>query len=146
MRGTVFVVIAVAVARREMGQGVVEFFLGGRKIRGFVSGMTYAATTYSAFMLVGLAGLTYRSGVGALGFEMTYLMFTVIFKLLGKRYDHRNVSLAAAIWAGMRSVSWTDAVQALVMIITSVIAILFVAFQFFGVLEQELTAEGFRLG
>lgn len=189
-----------AVARRGMGKGAAEFFLGGRRIKGFVSGMTYAATTYSAFMLVGLVGLTYRSGVGALGFEMTYLMFTVIFlvvfgprfwivgkrhdhitppELLAGRYEHRAVSLiaaiicfvmlipysavqligagvlvsgltdgavpymvgvgvmallsgATAIWAGMRSVSWTDAVQAIVMILTSVAAILFIFFRLYG--------------
>lgn len=54
--------IAVA-ARRNMKAGASEFFIGGRRLRGFVSGMTYAATTYSAFMLVGLVGLTYRSGL-----------------------------------------------------------------------------------
>ncbi|MFW6211447.1 MAG: sodium:solute symporter family protein [Spirochaetota bacterium] len=196
---TVIAVIIAAAARRGMGQGASEFFLGGRRIGGFVSGMTYAATTYSAFMLVGLVGLTYRSGVGALGFEMTYLIFTVLFlivfgprfwlvgkrhghitppELLGFRYESKWVSFVAAIisfvmlipysavqligsgllvsgltggqvpfmvgvlvmavlagvtalWAGMRSVSWTDAFQAITMIVTSVIAVVFVAFQFF---------------
>lgn len=197
---TAIVAIVAGVARRGMGQGAEEFFLGGRRIRGFVSGMTYAATTYSAFMLVGLVGLTYRSGVGALGFEMTYLIFTVLlllvfgprFWLAGKRHGHitppellakryetpavapvaATISLVmlipyssvqligagvlvsgltdgavpymvgvfvmaalsglTAIWAGMRSVSWTDAVQAIVMVVTSVVALLFVVFHFFG--------------
>ena len=187
-------------ARRGLGKGAAEFFIGGRRIKGFVAGMTYAATTYSAFMLVGLVGLTYRSGVGALGFEMTYLIFTVIFlvvfgprfwlvgnryehitppELLGNRYRNKWVAVVAAIisfvmlipyssvqlmgigfmvnglsggtipfmvgvlimavlsgftawWAGMRSVAWTDAFQAITMIITSVIALLFVMFHFFG--------------
>jgi SSS family solute:Na+ symporter len=187
-------------ARRGLGKGAAEFFIGGRRIKGFIAGMTYAATTYSAFMLVGLVGLTYRSGVGALGFEMTYLIFTVIFlvvfgprfwlvgnryehitppELLGNRYRNKWVAVVAAVisfvmlipyssvqlmgigfmvnglsggtipfmagvlimavlsgftawWAGMRSVAWTDAFQAITMIITSVIAILFVMFHFFG--------------
>jgi SSS family solute:Na+ symporter len=46
-----------------------EFFLANRQFGGFVSAIMYAATTYSAFMMVGLAGLTYKIGVGALGFE-----------------------------------------------------------------------------
>lgn len=197
---TIVALLVAAAARRGMGEGATEFFLGGRRIRGFVSGMTYAATTYSAFMLVGLVGLTYARGVGALGFEMTYLIFTVLFLLVfgprfwlvGKRYDHITppellgtryenkwvaftaaivsfvmlipyssvqligagllvegltggavpffvgvlvmalLSGITAIWAGMRSVSWTDAVQALTMIVTSVIAILFVFYHFFG--------------
>lgn len=189
-----------AVARRRMGSGATEFFIGGRRMQGFVSGMTYAATTYSAFMLVGLVGLTYNSGVGALGFEMTYLIFTVLFlvvfgprfwlvgnrfehitppELLAHRYANRSVAVVAATisffmlipyssvqlmgagflvnglsdgeipfmagvlvmaalsgfsawWAGMRSVAWTDAFQAVTMLVTAVIALLFVAFQFFG--------------
>lgn len=196
---TVVAMLIAAAARRGMGKGASEFFLGGRRIRGFVSGMTYAATTYSAFMLVGLVGLTYRSGVGALGFEMTYLVFTVLFLLVfgprfwlvGKRYGHITppellgaryeskwvaftgalisfimlipyssvqligagllvsgltggavpffvgvlimafLSGVTAIWAGMRSVSWTDAVQAITMIVTSIVAVLFVFYRFF---------------
>jgi len=196
---TVVALIIAAAARRGMGKGASEFFLGGRRIGGFVSGMTYAATTYSAFMLVGLVGLTYRSGVGALGFEMTYLIFTVLFllvfgprfwivgkrhghitppELLGFRYESKWVAFVAAIisfvmlipyssvqligagllvsgltggqvpfmagvlvmavlagvtalWAGMRSVSWTDAFQAITMIVTSIVAVFFIAFNFF---------------
>lgn len=191
--------IAVA-ARKGLGSGASEFFLGGRRLRGFVSGMTYSATTYSAFMLVGLVGLTYKSGIGALGFEMTYLVFTVLFllvfaprfwlvsrrfdqitppELLGRRYASRGVAVAAAaisfvmlvpyssvqlmgvgflvqglsgggvpfmagvllmaglsgfcaLWAGMRSVSWTDAFQAVAMLVTSLAALFFVFFRFFG--------------
>jgi SSS family solute:Na+ symporter len=201
MGGWTVVALGVSLAARKgMGEGANEFFLGGRRLGGFLSGMTYAATTYSAFMLVGLVGLTYRTGVGALGFEMTYLVFTVIFlvvfgprfwlvgrrqgqitppELLGTRYESRWVALTAAvisfvmlipyssvqligagllvsgltggaipfmvgvivmallsgvtaIWAGMRSVAWTDAVQAVTMLVTSIIAVLFVFWRFFG--------------
>lgn len=201
MLGWTVVGIAIALAaRRGLGRGASEFFLGGRKLKGFVSGMTYAATTYSAFMLVGLVGLTYRSGVGALGFEMIYLIFTVLllvgfgprFWLVGRRYGHitppellahrygnKWVAVVAAIIsfvmlipyasvqlmgagflvngltngelpfmagvlvmallagisavvAGMRSVAWTDAVQAITMVVTSIIALLFIMYSFFG--------------
>jgi SSS family solute:Na+ symporter len=162
--------------------------------------MTYAATTYSAFMLVGLVGLTYKSGIGALGFEMTYLVFTVLLllvfaprfwlvarrfgeitppELLGHRYESRLVAVVAAaisfvmlipycsvqlmgvgflvqglsrgevpylagvllmavlsgfcaLWAGMRSISWTDAFQALTMLATSLAALMFIFYRFFG--------------
>ncbi len=179
--------LAIAVmARRRLGVGMSEFFLANRKVGGFVSALTYSATTYSAFMMIGLAGLTYLSGVGALGFELTYLcgMFMMVFflprfwlvgkkygyvspmELLSDRYQSRWVGATAGIlalvflvpygavqlmgvgylmngisqgvipvvagiiiavvcaiaWsniAGMRSVAWTDAFQALVMIVTS---------------------------
>jgi len=170
-------------ARRQLGVGVSEFFLANRKLGGFVSALTYSATTYSAFMMIGLAGLTYLTGVGALGFELTYLcgMFMMVFflprfwlvgkkygyvspmELLSDRYQNKGVGATAAIlalvflvpygavqlmgvgllmngisggeipvvvgiiiavvcaiaWssiAGLRSVAWTDAFQALLMI------------------------------
>jgi SSS family solute:Na+ symporter len=187
--------IAVAAfARRKLGAGMNEFFLANRRIGGFVSALTYAATTYSAFMMVGLAGLTYRLGVGALGFELTYLcgLVLVVFfgprfwlaghrfdylthaQLLADRYQSRAVGIVAAIlclvflipyaaiqvmgigyllagvskgaipllaamiiatglalvWAniaGMRSIAWTDALQALVMLVASMAAVWYLA-------------------
>lgn len=190
----------VYLARKRLGEGIPEFFIAGRKVSGFISGMTYSATTYSAFMMVGLVGLTYFSGVAALGFELTYLMFTVLllaifaprFWIAGRKYDYitppdlladryndKYVGVVATLiamimlipyasvqlmgagylfsgltggkipfimgvilmaifsgisvfWAGFRSVSWTDAFQALTMIITSVILLFFVFYHFFG--------------
>ncbi|KXB05495.1 hypothetical protein AKJ50_00770 [candidate division MSBL1 archaeon SCGC-AAA382A13] len=207
----IYVYIAIAIwavvglfiaqlARKRMGKGIPEFYIGGRKIGGFISGMTYAATTYSAFMMVGLVGLTYTSGVAALGFELTYLIFTMFFlflfaprfwaagkkynyttppDLLADRYESDYVGMIASIlalvmlipyasvqlmgagylfngltggqipymwgvfamaifsgitafWAGFRSVSWTDAFQAITMLVTSLILLFFVFYHFFG--------------
>ncbi len=189
-------------ARKQLGEGITEFFLANRKLGGFISGMTYSATTYSAFMMIGLVGLTYDKGVGALGFEITYLIFTIILlaifaprfwvagkkfdyvtppELLAGRYNNKWVGIIAAIiclvmlipyasvqlmgvgyllagltpssvpnmyiagiliaaifsgfasiWAGMKSVSWTDSFQAIIMISASIILVLYVFFHFFG--------------
>jgi len=186
-------------ARRKLGQGMNDFFLGARQIGGFVSALTYAATTYSAFMMVGLVGLTYKIGVGALGVEMTYLCGLVLvvlfgprFWLAGKKFGYlthtqlladRYQSLAvgivatclclvflipyaavqvmgfgyllagiskgaiplfggmvlavllALVWsnvAGLRSVAWTDALQAIIMLLASITALCFMAFRGFG--------------
>src|SRR5690625_6947076 len=62
------------------------YFLGNRKMGGFVSAMSYSATTYSAFMLIGLAGLTYTGGVGALGFELIYLCGVTLVLIFGPRF------------------------------------------------------------
>lgn len=64
-------------SRKLMGKGFVEFTVGGYRVGGFLSAMTYAATTYSAFMMVGLVGLTFATGIPALGFELVYLVATV---------------------------------------------------------------------
>lgn len=185
-------VIAMA-ARRHVGIGMSDFFLADRRVGGFISALTYSATTYSAFMLVGLVGLTYTGGVGALGFEMTYLcgLFLAVFflprfwlvgrrygyitpmDLLADRYQSKVVGAVAALlalvflvpysaaqllgiglllngisgggipvlagilvatvlaiaWsriAGLRSIAWTDAFQALVMMISAAVLLVLI--------------------
>lgn len=54
-----------------------DYFLANRRLGGIVSALTYASTTYSAFMMVGLVGLAYATGVGSAGFELMYLVGTV---------------------------------------------------------------------
>lgn len=95
---SIYVLIGCVVAwmsRRGMGQSMVDYFLANRSLGGIIGALTYSATTYSAFMLVGLAGLTYRGGVGALGFELIYLSGLVLvvyfgprFWLVGKKYGY----------------------------------------------------------
>jgi SSS family solute:Na+ symporter len=186
-------------SRRGMGAGVTEYFLANRAVGGFVAALTYSATTYSAFMMVGLAGFTYKGGVGALGFELTYLSGLVLavffgprFWLAGKRYGYVSpaellgdryqsqwvaavttlvcliflipyaavqlmgigyllgglsggalpfwvglilATVLAIVWAwiaGLRSVAWTDSLQALIMLVTSILVLLFVIYRYFG--------------
>lgn len=108
-------IIAWHAARANTGT-VGDYYLGGRNIGGMVAGLSYAATTYSAFMLVVLTGLTYRGGIGALGFELIYfagLSLLVIFaprfwlaarrwgfvspaEMVGARYGDRNVARVMA--------------------------------------------------
>ena len=185
----IYLVVAIAIAvlaRQGKMVNMSGYFLGDRKMGGFVSAMSYSATTYSAFMMVGLAGLTYKGGVGALGFEIVYfagVSLVAIFgpkfwavgkkfgyvtpsEMLGHRYNDKKVSVAVAISscvflipyaavqlagvgyllqgategaipfttgvmlatavaiffsyvAGIRSVMWTDSLQAIMMIVAS---------------------------
>ncbi len=75
-----------------------DYFVSGYKLGWFLASMTYAATTYSAFMMVGLVGLTYSSGVGALGFELAYLLVTVILLAV----------LGPTVWAMARERGWVS--------------------------------------
>ncbi|WP_106494604.1 sodium:solute symporter family protein [Lentibacillus sp. Marseille-P4043] len=190
----IYIILALAVAfmsRRGKQTDMSGFFLGGRKMNGILSALSYSATTYSAFMLVGLAGLTYQGGVGALGFEIVYFTGVTLVALFGRRYwlagkkfgyvtpsemvgdRYESKAAAAAIalvsclflipycavqlagvgyllqgitnnaipfttgviiatvlallfsyTAGIRSVVWTDSLQAVIMIITSTIVVL----------------------
>lgn len=90
-------VIAVY-SRRLLGAGSREFFVGGYRVGGFLSAMTYAATTYSAFMMIGLAGLTFATGVAALGFELAYLASTVL--LLS--------TIGVIVWRRARERKWVS--------------------------------------
>ncbi len=196
-------------ASKRTGRGIREYFIANGKLGGFIAAMTYSATTYSSFMMVGLVGMVYVVGVGAFGFEVTYLVSTVLFllyfapkywelgrryncitpsELLGKRYKSPLlgkvvtifslimlipyisvqfmgigyllkglagipyvwgtfvvlvVVLTYTIWAGMRSVAWTDALQSLIMLFSSVLLVLFIVYEnlggfkhFFSVLES----------
>jgi SSS family solute:Na+ symporter len=186
-----------------------DYYLAGRKTGALVAGLSYAATTYSAFMLVVLTGLTYRGGVGALGFEFVYfagLSLLVVFaprywlaakkwgfvspsEMFGARYGDKRVARVmsfvallfllpycttqmagiglllsgvtgdsfslfqavlvgaalAILWtlfAGLRSVAWTDALQAATMLVSGLLAVGFVVVAlggFGGFINQTLT-------
>ena len=190
---TVIAGITAYLSRAGRSADMSHYFLGDRKMGGFVSALSYSATTYSAFMLIGLAGLTYSGGVGALGFELIYLCgvtlvlifgprFWVVGKkygyvtpseMLGHRYESRALSVTAsltsciflipyaavqlagvgylvsgmtagamsfttgtliatilaivfAIVAGLRSVAWTDSLQAIIMIVSATVIVIIV--------------------
>ncbi|RKR03302.1 SSS family solute:Na+ symporter [Kushneria sinocarnis] len=180
-------------SRTGAARDMSGYFLGHRRMGGFVSALSYSATTYSAFMMVGLAGLTYAGGVGAFGFEIVYfagVSLVAIFgprfwavgrrfgfitpsEMLGHRYESGAVAVVVALtsclflipyaavqlagvgyllsgmsdgaipfttgvivatllalvfsWiSGIRSVMWTDALQALFMIVASTLVALLV--------------------
>ncbi|WP_221794229.1 sodium:solute symporter family protein [Oceanobacter mangrovi] len=187
------VVIAFISRDGKSAESMSGYFLGGRQMNGILSALSYSATTYSAFMMVGLAGLTYKGGVGALGFEIVYfagVSLVAIFgprfwsvgkkfgyvtpsEMLGHRYQSKAVSVTAALAsclflipyaavqltgvgylmsgmtdgaisfstavllatvmalffcyiAGIRSVVWTDSLQAVMMIVVSTLVALLV--------------------
>lgn len=192
----IYIVLSLYIAylsRSGKQTSMESYFLGERKLGGFVSALSYSATTYSAFMLVGLAGLTYKGGVGAYGFEIVYFMgvsLVAIFgprfwlvgkkygyvtpsEMLGDRYQNKKVAAIVAVAsciflipysavqlagvgyllsgvtnnaipfttgviiatvlaivfsfiAGIRSVAWTDSLQALVMIITATVVVMLI--------------------
>jgi len=212
----VYLVIALYVAWLSRDQSLSrlnatmsDYFLGSRRMGGLVSALSYSATTYSAFMLVGLAGLTYKGGVGAFGFEVVYFVgvslvaifgpkfwtvgkkfnFVTPSEMLGFRYNNKAVAICAALTsclflipyaavqlagvgylldgmsngaigfttgtllatataliftyiAGIRSVMWTDALQALFMIISATLVAVLVVHKLggFGQLFQDLSA------
>ncbi len=73
-------------SRRRSSQE--SYFIDNGTLGWLVAALTYCATTYSSFMMVGLVGLAYASGIGAFIFETTYLAATVILlSVYGKRIN-----------------------------------------------------------
>ncbi|MCE4618766.1 MAG: sodium:solute symporter family protein [Desulfurococcales archaeon] len=72
--------------RSRAGRDARQFYIAGGRLSGVLSALTYAATTYSTFMIVGLVGFTYFTGTGALGFEIMYLIATLaLLVTIGRR-------------------------------------------------------------
>ncbi|MEM0368885.1 MAG: sodium:solute symporter family protein [Desulfurococcaceae archaeon] len=83
-------------SRRFFRGHLGDYYIAGGRLGALLSAGTYAATTYSAFMMVGLVGMTYGTGIGALGFELLYLASTVfLLSTIGLR-----------IWMLSRSRKW----------------------------------------
>jgi len=73
-------------ARRKGVRSSIDYYVAGYRLGGILAALTYAATTYSAFMIVGLVGLTYLTGVPSFGFELTYFVATLtLLVLLGPK-------------------------------------------------------------
>ncbi|SHJ21788.1 solute:Na+ symporter, SSS family [Palleronia salina] len=103
--------IALRAARANSGTAG-DYYIGGRSFGGVVAGLSYAATTYSAFMLVVLTGLTYRGGIGALGFELIYfaglallVVFAPRFWLVGRRWGFISPAEMVGARYGSRGVA-----------------------------------------
>lgn len=115
--------IALMAAKANSGT-VTDYYLGGRAVSGMVAGLSYAATTYSAFMLVVLTGLTYRGGVGALGFELIYfaglgllVLFAPRFWLVAKRWGFISPAEMIGARYGDRRVAQVMAAVSLVFLL-----------------------------
>ena len=94
----------IAVISRRLGiRTVQDYYVAGYRLSGFLASMTYAATTYSAFMMIGLVGLSYATGVGALGFELAYFVATLTFLAL----------FSKKVWSMARKRKWVSPAEML---------------------------------
>lgn len=95
--------VVALISRRFFARELNDYYIAGKRLSAVVSAGTYAATTYSAFMMVGLVGLAYSTGIGALGFELAYLAATLI--LLS--------TIGYKIWSLSRRKEWISPAQML---------------------------------
>lgn len=95
--------IVAYISRRFFKGTIRDYYVAGGRLGALVSAGTYAATTYSAFMMIGLVGLTYATGMGAYGFELVYLAATIV--LLS--------TIGFKIWVLSRDRNWISPAQML---------------------------------
>jgi len=60
------VLVGVGLWASKRNSDETDFFLGGRGLGPFVAGMSYAASTSSAWVILGFSGFVYTIGLGAL--------------------------------------------------------------------------------
>ena len=78
-----FALIGIGLWARSRNRSETDFFLGGRKLGPFVAGLSYAASTSSAWVLLGFTGFVYAFGLSALwmvpgiwaGYAVVWLYF-----------------------------------------------------------------------
>lgn len=87
--------IAVGVWASSRNRTETDFFLGGRSLGPFVAGLSYAASTSSAWVLLGFSGFVYAIGLSALwmvpgiwaGYAVVWLYFGPQLRSQSQRYD-----------------------------------------------------------
>ncbi|MCD6324480.1 MAG: sodium:solute symporter family protein, partial [Desulfurococcales archaeon] len=128
---------ALALIARRFGVGSSsEYFAAGHRLGGLLSAMTYAATTYSAFMMIGLVGFAYATGVGSLGFELSYLLVTLLVLAL----------FAKKVWSMGRSKDWVSASEMLSDLYGSRALGIYVAALYFVALIPYISAQFIGIG
>jgi len=87
------VLIGVGVWASKRNQDESDFFLGGRGLGPFVAGMSYAASTSSAWVILGFSGFVYTIGVGALWMVPgIWAGYAVVWLYFGRRLREESLS------------------------------------------------------
>lgn len=98
MAGYLFLMIGIGIKLSEKNETVGDFYLGGRKLGPFVTAMSAEASDMSSWLLMGLPGVAYLSGIADAGWTAiglawgTYLNWLIVAKKL-RRYTAANNSI-----------------------------------------------------
>ena len=93
-----FIMIGIGIKMSQKNETVGDFYLGGRRLGPFVTAMSAEASDMSSYLLMGLPGLAYLSGVADVGWTViglaagTYLNWLFVAKRL-RRYTEATGSI-----------------------------------------------------
>ncbi len=117
----IFILIGTGIAwvsKKYLRKDAKDFYTASGRFGSVLASLSYAATTYSSFMFIGLVGMAYSTGVGTLGFELVYFVCTLLLlyymapkywalhnkhgyvtpaEVLSARYGSNNVGVAVTL-------------------------------------------------
>ena len=120
----------VGVVYSKKNQSVDDFYLGGRKLGPFVTAMSAEASDMSSWLLMGLPGVAYLTGLAeaswtAIGLAVgTYLNWLIVARRI-RRYSHRLDAITVPQFFSKR---WGDDRNLLSAIAAVVIIIFFIPY------------------
>ncbi len=122
--------ITIGFMMAKKNETVSDFYLGGRKLGPFVTAMSAEASDMSSYLLMGLPGLAYISGVADVGWTAiglavgTYLNWLFVAKPL-RRYTERTKSITLPAFFSDR---YKDDKRILMLIAAVIIIIFFIPY------------------
>ncbi|MEQ8403692.1 MAG: sodium/proline symporter [Oceanicaulis sp.] len=128
------VLIGIGVWASRLNKNESDFFLGGRGLGAWVAGLSYAASTSSAWVLLGFSGFVYAVGVSALwmvpgiwlGYVLVWLWFGPRLRAETAAKGHVTPSDFMAAKAG----AWAPAISALAGFLVLFTFVFYIAAQF----------------
>ena len=120
----------VGVVYSKKNESVDDFYLGGRKLGPFVTAMSAEASDMSSWLLMGLPGVAYLTGLAeaswtAIGLAIgTYLNWLIVAKRI-RRYSHRLGAITVPQFFSKR---WGDERSLLSAIAAVVIIVFFIPY------------------
>ncbi len=123
-------VVGIGVALAKKNHTTEDFYLGGRKLGPFVTAMSAEASDMSSYLLMGLPGLAYLSGLADVGWTViglavgTYLNWLLVAKKL-RHYTHATHSFTIPAFFSNR---YRDEKRVLSVIAAVIIIVFFVPY------------------
>lgn len=94
MAAYLFAMVGVGIKLSEKNETMGDFYLGGRQLGPLVTAMSAEASDMSSYLLMGLPGLAYLSGIADVGWTViglaagTYLNWLIVAKRLRSYTGH----------------------------------------------------------
>ena len=128
------VMLGIGIWCAKKNNSVDDFYLGGRKLGPFVTAMSAEASDMSSWLLMGLPGVAYLSGLAeaswtAIGLAVgTYLNWLIVARRI-RRYSHRLGAITVPQFFSKR---WKDERNLLSAIAAVVIIVFFIPYRASG--------------